>query len=66
MAHKETPRGCYNIPFKKSQIILDAALNTTHINKAHRSVVDVMKNRKSEGDAATTANNVCLEQACNK
>ena len=50
---------------RKSQIIIDAALNTTHTNKAHRSVVAVVKNSKSEGDAAPTANNVFLKQAVN-
>ena len=63
-AHKETPSGHYGTPPKdKAKLVIDAARNTTPTTKAHRAVAAVIKKSKSEGDAATTTNNICINQA---
>ena len=62
-SQKEPPRGFYDTPSKyKAKLVVDTTLNTTPTTEAHRAVAAVIKKRKSEGDDATTVNNVHIKQ----
>ena len=62
-AQKENPSSRYDTKLKdKAKIVIDVTLKTTTTTKDHRAVADVMKKRKSEGDATPNAKNVCLKQ----